>query len=123
MDIVERIISRVFGPDPAQVSEAEAAGPASTDRLEGGPRSRADVEAMIEKLASGEGRKLEWRTSIVDLMELLGLDSDLAAREQLARELGYTGALDGSPEMNRWLHEQVMLKLAESGGRVPESLS
>jgi len=60
--------------------------------------------------------------SIVDLMKLLNLDSSLNARKQLAQELGYTGALDGSAEMNVWLHHQVMTKLAESGGKVPESL-
>jgi hypothetical protein len=58
----------------------------------------------------------------VDLMKLLKLDSGLGARKQLARELGYTGALDGSAEMNVWLHKQVMTKLAESGGKVPDSL-
>lgn len=122
MDIVERIISRVFGPDPAEVFDAEAAGLDSTHGRDAGPMSRTAVESIIEKLASDKGRKLAWRTSIVDLMELLGLDSSLSNREQLARELGYAGALDGSPEMNRWLHDEVMRKLAESGGRLPESL-
>ena len=55
-------------------------------------------------------------------MKLLKLDSGLGARKQLAQELGYTGALDGSSEMNVWLHRQVMTKLAESGGKVPDSL-
>jgi Domain of unknown function (DUF3597) len=63
-----------------------------------------------------------WQESIVDLMKLSKLDSSLGARKQLAKELGYTGALDGSAEMNVWLHRQVMVKLAESGGKVPEHL-
>jgi hypothetical protein len=82
----------------------------------------AEVEAMIAKLAAGQREQYNWRQSIVDLMKLLNLDSSLNARKQLAQELGYTGALDGSAEMNVWLHHQVMTKLAESGGKVPESL-
>jgi hypothetical protein len=84
--------------------------------------SKAEVEAMIEKIADAQDEDLNWEESIVDLMKLLKLDSSLGARKQLAKELGYTGALDGSAEMNVWLHKQVMTKLAESGGKVPESL-
>jgi hypothetical protein len=84
--------------------------------------TRAEVEAMIAKLAGASKEDLNWRQSIVDLMKLLNLDSSLNARKQLAQELGYTGALDGSAEMNVWLHRQVMTKLAESGGVVPDSL-
>ena len=84
--------------------------------------SKQEVEAMIEKIADAQDEDLNWKQSIVDLMKLLKLDSSLGARKQLAKELGYTGALDGSAEMNIWLHKQVMTKLAESGGKVPESL-
>jgi hypothetical protein len=77
---------------------------------------------MIGKLADAEREKYDWKNSIVDLMKLLKLDSGLGARKQLAQELGYKGALDGSAEMNVWLHKQVMTKLAESGGKVPDSL-
>jgi hypothetical protein len=77
---------------------------------------------MIKNIADGRKEKLNWKESIVDLMKLLDLDSSLAARKQLAQELGYTGALDGSAQMNVWLHKQVMTKLAESGGKVPDSL-
>jgi hypothetical protein len=66
--------------------------------------------------------KLEWRTSIVDLMKLLNLDSSLAARKELAQELHYTGSTSDSAAMNVWLHKQVMNKLAENGGKVPEAL-
>jgi hypothetical protein len=82
----------------------------------------AEVEAMIAKIADQQSEKLNWKQSIVDLMKLLKLDSSLAARKQLAQELGYSGALDGSAEMNVWLHNQVMTKLAEGGGKVPDSL-
>ena len=77
---------------------------------------------MIEKIADEQDEDLDWNESIVDLMKLLKLDSSLSARKQLAQELGYTGALTGSAEMNIWLHKEVMTKLAESGGVVPESL-
>jgi hypothetical protein len=86
------------------------------------PISRADVEGILQKLAAEQREDLDWRRSIVDLMKLLKLDSGLGPRKQLAQELGYTGALDGSSEMNVWLHRQVMTKLAESGGKVPDSL-
>ena len=84
--------------------------------------SIGDVEAMIAKIEESRGVHFNWKQSIVDLMKLLDLDSSLAARKQLAQELGYTGALDGSAEMNVWLHKQVMEKLAASGGKVPETL-
>ena len=86
------------------------------------PSQPVDVEAVLTEMASKNPQKLNWRTSIVDLMKLLDLDSSLGARQELATELGYTGAKDGSAEMNIWLHKQVMTKLAENGGRVPESL-
>jgi len=86
------------------------------------PISMAEVENMIAKIASGQKEKYNWKESIVDLMKLLKLDSSLGARKQLAQELGYTGALDGSAEMNIWLHKQVMQQLAASGGQVPEGL-
>ncbi len=77
---------------------------------------------MIAKSPGAQSAEYNWRQSIVDLMKLLKLDSSLNARKQLAQELGYTGALDGSAEMNVWLHEQVMLKLAQGGGQVPADL-
>jgi Domain of unknown function (DUF3597) len=77
---------------------------------------------LIAKTVAAQDEKLDWRQSIVDLMKALKLDSSLGARKQLAQELGYSGALDGSAEMNTWLHRQVMTKLAESGGKVPDSL-
>src|SRR5262249_61484975 len=86
------------------------------------PISKADVEAILAKLADEQDEDLDWKSSIVDLMKLLKLDSGLGARKQLAQELGYTGALDGSAAMNVWLQKQVMTKLAESGGKVPDSL-
>jgi hypothetical protein len=97
---------------------ATAGGSPST----GTAMSREEVEAMIAKIAAGADEDYNWKQSIVDLMKLLKLDSSLNARKQLAQELGYKGALNGSAEMNIWLHQQVMTKLAQSGGVVPDSL-
>jgi hypothetical protein len=81
-----------------------------------------DVEAVLAKMQESSGAKLNWRTSIVDLLKLLGLDSSLAARKELASELHYTGSTEDSAAMNVWLHKQVMQKLAENGGKVPDDL-
>jgi hypothetical protein len=79
-----------------------------------------DVEANLSRMAAG--KDLNWRTSIVDLMKLVGIDSSLANRKELARELGYTGELDGSAEMNIWLHKATMKELAANGGKVPADM-
>jgi hypothetical protein len=104
---------------PAQTTTAAPAAPAPA-----APQaiSEVDVESILNGLAAQSDQKLNWRTSIVDLMKLLGLDSSLAERKGLAQELGYTGALDGSAEMNIWLHKQVMRELAANGGNVPAEL-
>jgi hypothetical protein len=136
MSVFGSIVSAIFGSKHA-ASVTPAAGPSSTPASSTGPStsagtsagsaaakpiSRADVEAILQKLAAEQREQYDWKRSIVDLMKLLKLDSGLGARKQLAQELGYTGALDGSAEMNVWLHKQVMTKLAESGGKVPDSL-
>ena len=105
-------------PATPTTSPTAGAAPGAT----GKPMSRSELEAVINTTASQQGEDLNWRESIVDLMKLFKLDSSLGARKELAKELGYTGALDGSAEMNVWLHQQVMIKLAESGGKVPENL-
>lgn len=81
-----------------------------------------DVERILNGMAEKNPQKLNWRTSIVDLMKLLDLDSSLAARKELAQELNYTGDTSDSASMNIWLHKQVMKKLAENGGKVPADL-
>ena len=79
-----------------------------------------DFEQTLAAMA--EGKDLNWRSSIVDLMKLIGVDSSLDNRKELARELGYTGELDGSAEMNIWLHKATMRELAANGGKVPAEL-
>lgn len=128
MSIFGSIVSAIFGSAKAADSAAAGAAPGAAAAPAGEaakpqPMTREEVEGMIQKVASSTGRKdYNWKQSIVDLMKLLNLDSSLGARKQLAQELGYTGALDGSAEMNVWLHKQVMAKLMESGGVVPDSL-
>lgn len=80
------------------------------------------MEAVLTSLAANTPQKLNWRTSIVDLMKLLGIDSDLQNRKELAQELGYTGDTSNSAAMNIWLHKRVMQELAANGGKVPAEL-
>ena len=111
------------GPSGQQASAATPASrtsttaPASPGRPQG-----VDIEAVLSGMAAKKGQKLDWQHSIVDLMKVLDLDSSLAARKELARELGYTGDTSDSAKMNVWLHKQVMQKVAENGGKVPASL-
>lgn len=87
------------------------------------PAEPVDVEAVLVSISASKGDPdLNWRTSIVDLMKLLDLDSSLDHRKELATELGYTGAKDGSAEMNIWLHKAVMTELEKNGGKVPAGL-
>jgi Domain of unknown function (DUF3597) len=111
-------------PSPSATAAGASAPSAATSAGSAAakPISKADVEAILAKLDDEQDEDYDWKSSIVDLMKLLKLDSGLGARKQLAKELGYTGALDGSAEMNVWLHKQVMTKLAETGGKVPDSL-
>jgi hypothetical protein len=81
-----------------------------------------DVESVLSAMQAKQGQELNWRTSIVDLMKLLGLDSSLTARKELAAELHYSGNTEDSAAMNMWLHKAVMKKLAENGGKVPADL-
>jgi Domain of unknown function (DUF3597) len=104
------------------VAAAPASGPAGAAAPAPAAMAAVDVEAIMDKLSKEKKAKLDWRKSIVDLMKLLDLDSSLKARKELAKELNYTGNMDDSAKMNVWLHKQVMIKLAENGGKVPESL-
>ena len=83
---------------------------------------RVDIEQVLDGMAANNQQKLNWRTSIVDLMKLVGMNSTLQERKELADELGYTGDKSDSAAMNIWLHKQVMKKLQENGGKVPADL-
>ena len=123
MSIFSSIKDAIFGKKAEAATPPPAATPAiPMDTAPAAPAalSEVDVEGNLAALAAG--KDLNWRTSIVDLMKLVGIDSSLANRKELAMELGYTGDLEGSAEMNIWLHKQVMQKLAANGGKVPADL-
>lgn len=131
MSVFGNIMSAIFGHGAATAQPAStAAGSAASASIQpgagaapsGAAQPSVDVEAVLTKLAGQNREKLDWRRSIVDLMKLLNLDSSLAARKELANELHYTGSTEDSAAMNIWLHKQVMTKLAENGGKVPDSL-
>jgi hypothetical protein len=146
MSIFSTILSKIFPHDhPANTASTSATAPAAAP-VPGGaapsaavpsspstasaqtpppaaaPMPEVDVDAILTKMQEGSGQQLNWRTSIVDLLKILGLDSSFEARKELASELHYTGSTEDSAAMNIWLHQQVMHKLAENGGKVPGAL-
>jgi hypothetical protein len=127
MGIFSKIKDAIFGKkaEAAEPSAAPAttAAPAAPQPAPSVAISDVDVEAILTAQAANAGQTLNWRSSIVDLMKLIGVDPSLANRKELAQELGYTGALDGSAEMNIWLHKAVMRELAANGGKVPADLT
>jgi len=123
MSIFGKIMSAIFG------TKAEAApaggGAAAGGAAAGGsatPGATVDVAPILDAAVKAKGEKLEWRTSIVDLMKALDIDSSFTARKDLAKELGYTGDSNDSASMNIWLHKQVMAKLAANGGKLPPEI-
>jgi 3-oxoacyl-ACP reductase-like protein len=133
MSFFTRIKDAIFGkakaapaptptPTPKPSAPAGSAAPTAQPAPAPTPTPVVDVEAVLTEMASQQSQKLNWRTSIVDLMKLVGLDSSLQNRKELAKELGYTGDMNDSASMNIWLHKQVMKKLAEHGGKVPADL-
>lgn len=130
MSIFGKIMSAIFGSKaaatPAGAGTAAGGGAATSTGSAAAPSSApaapaqsVDVAAIVDKAAAAKGEKLEWRTSIVDLMKALDIDSSFSARKELAKELGYTGDSNDSASMNIWLHKQVMAKLAANGGKLP----
>ena len=130
MGIFSSIKDAIFGQKaeaavPAPPVAATTSAPAAPQPVPAAPVAISDVDvvAILTAQAANAGQDLNWRTSIVDLMKLLDLDPSLANRKELATELGYTGALDGSAEMNIWLIKAVMRELAANGGTVPADLT
>jgi hypothetical protein len=131
MSVFSKIFDKIFhrgqaatAPGaPATTTVASAPAPGAAEAAAAGVAAQqVDVEAVLNGLAANNPQKLNWRTSIVDLMKLLGLDSSLDSRKALAKELDYTGDMGDSASMNIWLHRQVMNKLAANGGKVPADL-
>lgn len=131
MSIFGSIMGKIMGNSARKQAAAEnkalpstpmASTSAPTATATSTATSSVDVAARLDELKAASSQKLNWRESIVDLMKLVGIDSDLANRRALAQELGYTGDTNDSAKMNVWLHKQVMAKLAENGGNVPSNL-
>ena len=141
MGLFNSLMSKIFGhAAPATTASASQAAAPAAPVAGGTPQTPAaagssapapavapaapvvDVAAVLDDLAKKNPEKLDWRKSIVDLMKLVGMDSSLTARKQLATELQYTGDLNDSASMNVWLHKEVLKKLAENGGKVPPEL-
>jgi hypothetical protein len=134
MSIFGKIMSAIFGTKAdATPASGGAASSAESTTATGSttastpaaaqPAPTVEVAPILDKAAAAKkGEKLEWRTSIVDLMKALDIDSSLAARKELAAELGYTGDSHDSASMNIWLHKQVMAKLAANGGKLPADI-
>jgi hypothetical protein len=125
MSIFGKIMSAIFGTSASATPASGGAGaPASGGAASSGgasaaPAQTVDVAPILDKAVAAKGEKLAWRTSIVDLMKALDVDSSLTARKELAHELGYTGDTNDSATMNIWLHKQMMAKLAANGGKLP----
>jgi hypothetical protein len=132
MSIFGNIMSAIFGTATAKAESGQnnstsSSGTAASSSGAAGARtasgaSSVDVAAVLTQRAATKKEKLNWRTSIVDLMKVLDLDSSLTARKELAKELNYTGSTDDSAAMNMWLHKEVMAKFAANGGKVPDDL-
>jgi hypothetical protein len=132
MSIFGKIMSAIFGGSTASAAPAGgtttagapagSAPAASPSAAPAAPAQTVDVAPILDKAVAAKKEKLEWRTSIVDLMKALDIDSSLAARKELAKELGYTGDTNDSASMNVWLHKQVMTKLAANGGKLPPEI-
>ena len=127
MSIFGKIMSAIFGTKadaaPAGGGVSGGGAPASSGSgSSAAPAQSVDVAPILDKAVAAKGEKLEWRTSIVDLMKALDIDSSFAARKELAKELGYTGDSNDSASMNIWLHKQVMTKLAANGGKLPPEI-
>jgi hypothetical protein len=128
MSIFGKIMSSIFGKAQASGVSSDKAAPGAKPSSSAAATATAgsirnvDVAGVLTKLAAEKSEKLDWQKSIIDLMKLLDLDSSLSARKELAQELQYSGDTNDSASMNVWLHKQVMRKLAENGGKVPEEL-
>jgi len=118
------VISAPVAPEAAPAGAAPApAKPAVPAEPAPKPIAAVDVVAQLEKMAKANPQKLNWKTSIVDLLKLLGLDSSFAARKELAEELKCPAEkMKDSAQMNMWLHKTVLKKLAENGGNIPKDL-
>lgn len=106
--------------DPAQTTSATVATPAAPPAP--APIAEVDVTAILDGMAAKSGEDLDWKKSIVDLMKVVGMDSSFKARQELAKDLHYTGDMHDSASMNIWLHKEVLKRFAANGGKLPDHL-
>jgi hypothetical protein len=123
MGLFNDLMSKIFGTASSAAPSQPSSAPASAGSGGASPAAQTvDVAAVLEGLAAKNPEKLDWKNSIVDLMKLVGMDSSFTARKQLAAELHYTGDPNDSASMNVWLHKEVLKKVSENGGKVPQEL-
>jgi Domain of unknown function (DUF3597) len=128
MGLFSNLMSKIFShaapaaSASAGTQAASAATGAGSAPAPAAPAPVVDVAAILDGLAAKNPEKLDWKHSIVDLMKLVGMDSSLASRKELAKDLNYTGDMNDSASMNIWLHKEVLKKLAANGGKVPPEL-
>ncbi|MDB5857801.1 MAG: hypothetical protein JWQ76_1490 [Ramlibacter sp.] len=128
MSILGRIFGRIFPHADAAQPSGTAQQPAPAGQPQAAPAAPistlqpVDIEAVLDGMAAKNTQKLNWRSSIVDLMKLVGMDSTLQERKDLADELGYTADKSDTASMNMWLHKEVMKRMAANGGKVPANL-
>jgi hypothetical protein len=126
MSVFDKIKGAIFGTKAEATSPSATKAPAAASS--GGanpvsaPAQAIEIAPILDSAVAAKKENLQWRTSIVDLMKALNIDSSLSARKELAKELGYTGDTNDSATMNVWLHKQVMTKLAAHGGKMPADL-
>lgn len=120
--VAERPHDAAPGGGAPRVNPLRTGAPGAASAARGAAPANVDVAPILDKLAKEHKEKLDWRHSIVDMMKLVGMDSSLAARKDLAADLRYSGDTNDSATMNMWLHKEVMKKLAENGGKVPPEL-
>jgi hypothetical protein len=122
MSIFGKIMGAIFGTSATAATPDATPAAGSAPAAGAAPADSVDVAAILDKAVAAKGEKLEWKTSIVDLLKALDIDSSLTARKELAKELGYTGDTGDSATMNIWLHKQMMAKLAANGGKLPADI-
>lgn len=123
MSLFSKILQTLGFGTKAEAAETPAPAPSAAPATASSAIAVIDVVAKLEGLAAAHGEKLNWKVSIVDLLKLLGLDSSLAARKELAGELGCPSEkMTDSAQMNIWLHKTVLQKLADNGGNIPADL-
>ncbi|MDB5589297.1 MAG: hypothetical protein JWP26_4267 [Devosia sp.] len=118
----EKSIADAVAANAAAASKTQTAAATTPQATAPSTTQSVDVAAVLDAAVAKSGQTLHWKTSIVDLLKALDLDSSLTARKQLADELGYTGDQSDSAAMNIWLHKQVITKLAANGGKLPPSM-